>query len=430
MSSGFTSLPQDAATGSQGDHHVNCPHCGEGFDLNEAMQLQHQEAIEFRVRDAVSDRVLELDALQARVKKQEASIASDVSSQVAQRLKAESVDMRKAWEEEQSAKEQVQADEMAKLRKKAKEGNALKAELAKLKAGQELAMDDARTSWESAAAEAHAADLREQKQKLEAASRLQKEEYDRRLSSMKESLAEAERKASLGSQQEQGEVQEVVLEDVLRGAFPTDHVEEISKGARGADCLLRIHDPHQPTSSCSILFESKRTKAFSKAWIAKFREDIREAGADTGIIVTQAMPDGATAPVQLDGVFVCRLQDVHFVTTVVRADLLHFSSALKAQEGKEGKIKLLYNYLTGPECKQAWDNVCEQYRALKQSHDSEKRSTEQRWKREEKMLTSAMQSVTEFYWTMTEIGKGKLALPPLYPTEPDGLPEGEADGDV
>ena len=430
MSSGFTSLPQDAATGSQGDHHVNCPHCGEGFDLNEAMQQRHQEAFEARVRDAVSDRVLELDALKARVKKQESEVDAAVQAGITLRLKAEAADMRKALEEELEAKQKVQADEVQRLRDKVKEGHGLKAELEALRAGQELALDEVRKNAVVKAAKEKRDALHELRRTLDAEAKLEQRALERKLEGLEQALEKAKQKVQQGSQQEQGEVQEVVLEDVLRGAFPTDHVEEIGKGARGADCLLRIHDPNQPASSCSILFESKRTKAFSKAWIAKFKEDMRSVGADAGILVTQAMPDGATGPVQMDGVFVCRLQDVHFVTSVVRAGLLRFSSALLAQQGKAGKVERLYDYMTGPAFKLAWENVRSQYVRLRESHDSAKRSFLQRWNREEKMLASAEQSVIDFLTTVLEIGGGSLDLPPVYPEEPDILPDSEEGDDA
>ena len=433
MSSAFNPPPQDAAIGSQEDHDVNCPHCGEGFDLSEAMSHRHQETIEFQVREAVSARVQELDALKAKVKKQEADVASAVASGTALRMKAEAADMRKALEEELAAKQKVQSDELVRLREKVKEGHGLEAELEGLKAAQELALDKARTEGAVKAAKEKRDALLEQRQSLDAEAKLGQRALERKLERMEQALEEARKQSDQGSQQEQGEVQEVVLEDVLRTAFPTDHVEEVGKGVRGADCMLRIHDPHQPTTSCGILFESKRTKTFQKAWIAKFKEDMRAAGADAGILVTQAMPDGAAGPTQVDGVFICRLQDVHFVAQVVRSGLLRFSSALLAQQGKAGKVERLYDYMTGPLFKLAWENVRTQYVRLRESHDADKRTFLQRWKREEKMLASAEQSVIDFLATVLEIGGGSLDLPSVYSDGLEGLPDSEGaseeDGD-
>ena len=135
----------------------------------------------------------------------------------------------------------------------------------------------------------------------------------------------------------------------------------------------------------------------------------------------------------MDGVFICRLQDVHFVAQVVRSGLLRFSSALLAQQGKAGKVERLYDYMTGPLFKLAWENVRTQYVRLRESHDADKRTFLQRWKREEKMLASAEQSVIDFLATVLEIGGGALDLPSVYSDGLEGLPDSdgasEEDGD-
>ena len=92
--------------------------------------------------------------------------------------------------------------------------------------------------------------------------------------------------------------------------------------------------------------------------------------------------------------------------------------------------RTLYDYMTGPAFKLAWENVRSQYVRLRESHDSAKRSFLQRWNREEKMLASAEQSVIDFLTTVLEIGGGSLDLPPVYPEDPEGLPDPEDGDDV
>ena len=423
MSFSITPRPQNAAKRSQENHHVHCPHCGEGFDLTEAMLHHHNEAIQSHVESQVAGRLAELDALRTKVQKQEEALASEVATQVAQRLETESAKMREAWDKEQLAKNQVQSEHLSELREKAKKGAALEAKLIQLEANQELALAEARAEAEIAVAKVHASEMLEQKARLETASKLETQALERQLLTLKESLADAERKASLGSQQEQGEVQELVLEDVLQKAFPKDFVEEVGKGIRGADCQLRILDPNNPSSKCSILFESKRTKNFQKAWVAKFKEDILTSGADVGILVTEAMPNGSAKPTQLEGVFICQLKDVHFVASVIRSGLLRFSSALQAQQCKAGKVELLYDYMTGPAFKHTWENVRNQYVQLRDSHESRKRTFLQRWNREEKMLASAEQSVIDFMNSVLDIGGSSIDLLPVYAEDSSDFPE-------
>jgi Uncharacterized protein conserved in bacteria (DUF2130) len=49
--------------------------------------------------------------------------------------------------------------------------------------------------------------------------------------------AAPKRKLEHGSQQAQGEVLEIQLEELLRGAFPLDQIEAVPKGMNGADIV-------------------------------------------------------------------------------------------------------------------------------------------------------------------------------------------------
>ncbi len=62
------------------------------------------------------------------------------------------------------------------------------------------------------------------------AARLRVAEKDQTIESMARTIEELKRKAEQGSQQSQGEVLEVELEELLRGRFPTDLIEPVGKG--------------------------------------------------------------------------------------------------------------------------------------------------------------------------------------------------------
>ena len=87
----------------------------------------------------------------------------------------------------------------------------------------------------------------------------------------------------------QGEVQELAIEEWLKEKYPFDTIDEVKKGARGADCMQIVHT--RESQNCGkIYYESKRTKDFQKSWIEKFKADMREKGADIGVLVTDVMP--------------------------------------------------------------------------------------------------------------------------------------------
>ncbi len=153
------------------------------------------------------------------------------------------------------------------------------------------------------------------------------------------------RKAEQGSMQLQGEVQELILEEMLKATFPFDLVSEVGKGVRGADCILIIRN-NLGQECGKIIFESKRTKHFDKNWIEKLKADMRSTSADIGVIVTQALPDAVPTFGQLDGIWICSFSDVLALVHVLRDGILKVFMATKTQENRGDKMNMLYSYLT------------------------------------------------------------------------------------
>jgi hypothetical protein len=93
---------------------------------------------------------------------------------------------------------------------------------------------------------------------------------------MRKQIEDLKRRAEQGSQQLQGEVLELELEAMLRSRFPRDAIEPVPKGEFGGDVLHRVVGSQNQVCG-TILWELKRTKNFSDAWLAKLREDQRSA---------------------------------------------------------------------------------------------------------------------------------------------------------
>ncbi len=142
-------------------------------------------------------------------------------------------------------------------------------------------------------------------------------EKDQTIASMQKKIEELKRKAEQGSQQLQGEVQELELENLLRAKFPFDTIEPVPKGEFGGDVLQRVVSPGgQPSGT--ILWESKRTKNWSDGWLAKLREDQRAAKAEIAVLVSQALPKGVETFDVVDGVWVTSPRAALPVATVLR----------------------------------------------------------------------------------------------------------------
>ena len=114
-------------------------------------------------------------------------------------------------------------------------------------------------------------------------------ELEKQLEDQKKLAEEMKRKAEQGSMQLQGEVQEQALEELLAATFPFDIISEVGKGVRGADCIQTVRN-HVGQECGKIIYESKRTEAFTADWIDKLKKDMLATGADIAVIVTKTMP--------------------------------------------------------------------------------------------------------------------------------------------
>ena len=109
--------------------------------------------------------------------------------------------------------------------------------------------------------------LKEEKEKIQKAAddenELKLKQKDEQMKQLQDQLKIAQRKAEQGSMQLQGEVQELAIEEWLKEKFPLDSIEEVKKGARGADCV-QIVNTKEAQNCGTIYYESKRTKDFQK----------------------------------------------------------------------------------------------------------------------------------------------------------------------
>lgn len=227
-------------------------------------------------------------------------------------------------------------------------------------------------------------------------------EYEKKLEDQKKLIEEMQRKAEQGSMQLQGEVQELALEELLRGAFPFDVVEEVAKGVRGADCVLTVRD-NQARVCGKIIYESKRTKAFAAEWIEKLKTDMRAQQADIAVIVTEVLPRDMEAFGMKDGVWICRFGEVKAISMLLRESLIKINAALVSQENKGDKMHMLYDYLTGNEFRQNMEALVEGFVALRDAITRERIQAEKNWKEREKQLEKVLLNTTQFYGSIKGI---------------------------
>ena len=222
------------------------------------------------------------------------------------------------------------------------------------------------------------------------------------IDNLNKKLKEAQRKIEQGSVQLQGEVQELAIENYLKEKFILDDIQEIKKGANGADCV-QIVNTRERFNCGAIYYESKRTKEFNNKWIPKFKEDMRAKNASVGVIVTQSMPKGMDRMGLKEDIWICSFEEFKNLSYVLREYIVKIKSVMISQDNKDSKMEQLYGYLTSDSFKLQVDAIIKSYEEMRADLAKEKKYLEGIWKRREKQTDKVLKSSIEIYTSVKNI---------------------------
>ena len=386
---------------------ITCPKCGAKIDVSEILYRQVQEQLkkEYDEKSAKKDKDLEkkaksLDNEKEKLEKDREHLQKQINEGIKAKLNSEKLKMEKSIREEMKEETDGQIKSLQKeLEQKSgqvKDFNKAKAEIEKLKREknelrEEVALEKEKEYSEKLKEER----LRIQKQADES-STLKIKELEKQLEDQKKLAEEMKRKAEQGSQQLQGEVQELELEQLLRAKFPHDVIEPVPKGEHGGDVLQRVMNPmNQPCGT--IIWESKRTNAWSDKWLPKLREDQRAAKAEIAVIVSQVLPKDVDPFGLVDGVWVTSPKASVPVALLLRQALTEITSARVASEGQQTKMEMVYQYLTGPRFRQRVQAIVEAFSTMQDDLNSEKKAIMKQWAKREEQIEHVMQATVGMY---------------------------------
>ncbi len=393
---------------------IICPHCQTEIRLTESLAApliaatRQQYEQQLLQKDAeVAQREQGIHEKEKQLLEAKRTLDSQVADQVAAELKTERA--RIMAEEARKAKLASAAEFDAKVHELAELQEVLKVRDEKLAEAQKAQadlirkqreLDDAKRELELTVQkriqEGLAATRQEAKKEAEDEQKLKVMEKEQTILAMQKQIEDLKRRAEQGSQQLQGEVQEMDLENLLRMKFPFDSIEPVAKGEFGGDVLQRvISQTGQPSGA--ILWESKRTKNWSDGWLAKLRDDQRAAKAEISILVSQALPKGVETFDVIDGVWVTSPRAALAVAMVMRHSLMQVSMARQANEGQQTKTEMVYQYLTGPRFRHRVEAIVEAFSSMKEDLDKERKAIMKQWAKREEQIERVMGATVGMY---------------------------------
>ena len=221
-------------------------------------------------------------------------------------------------------------------------------------------------------------------------------EKEAQLAGMQRQIEELRRKADQGSQQLQGEALEIELESLLRSRFPRDLIEPVAKGELGGDVVHGVVSANGQRCG-TILWESKRTKAWNHAWLGKLRDDLRAANAEIALIISSTLPKGVESFDLVDNIWVAEPQFAIPLAVALRQSLIDLAASRKTQEGQQTKTEVMYAYLTGPRFRRRIEAIVEKFTDMQADLDRERATMTRLWAKREEQLRGVLVSTAGLY---------------------------------
>ena len=395
---------------------IKCPSCGNKFDVEEALsgQLEAQFKAKYEKNVAeqaekfiAKERVLENEREAFQLKKEKEN--EIFKEKLQQKITQESIRIDK--ENTEKYEQQMKALELIN-EKKTLENRELKAKEIALKTKEkelEEKQEDLKLELQRQMLEKQSEIEEKARMKERELMAMREKEFQKQLEDQKKLIEEMKRKAEQGSMQLQGEVQELALENLLKTSYPFDNIDEVAKGTRGADCIQTVVNANQQECG-SIVYESKRTKTFGGDWINKLKQDQVASKSDIAVLVTEVLPKDMDRFGEKNGVWVCTYSEVKSLSFVLRQMLIKMQTIKGNNENKSEKMELLYRFLTGTEFSQNINRIVENYDAMINQLNTEKKRTYKSWAEREKQIWSVQENLSSLFGSIKGIA-GNAFMP-------------------
>ncbi len=322
---------------------VNCPHCGKPVSVDEIISHQIREKEFVKLEQEIKDSLKkqnegELNLLLEQLKKTEEKLTESQKNEIQLRKKRQEL-------------EQAQKEFDLRLSRAIDEKSRLIEDEAIKRAKEEHRFKDL--------------------------------ENEKRFSDILRVNEELKRKLEQGSQQLQGEVLELDLEETLISSFPSDTISPVGKGVKGADLRQIVKTPRGNVCG-TILWESKRTKAWQSDWSTKLKEDLRGEKADLAVIVSVILPKELTTKTgPHDGIWVCQPDLVVPVAELLRKTLIDTAKERFIAQNRGEKADTLYSFIASPQFRHQVEAIAEVYQEMHLQIVKERVAFEKIWKSRE-----------------------------------------------
>lgn len=368
---------------------VVCPKCGKEFSLTDTLKHELNDELEIRLKKETER--IEKETVKKAIDEEREKISKEIKE------KDDTVRDLESKLEEASNKE-------LEILKKSREIE-LKEKQLPLKVEQEV--EKRRKDWEKSIEE------------------LSKKTYEGEISQLKltierqkKEVQDMQAKLSQGSQEAQGEIQELLIEERLKLLFPHDSISPVPHGVSGADVIQIVRNSIGETVG-TIVWESKKTKSWSDKWIEKLIGDRDSVKGDIGVIVSETLPKDVKSFDLRKGIVITNFQLLDPISHLLRSNILKVFELKRANIDRTEKEGILYNFVLGNEFRSFMEGAALPVLTTLSDIQKEKATMERNWKKRETQLTNSLHNLVKLYGNIS--GIANIPEIPVFTIEIDSV---------
>ena len=352
---------------------MRCPHCGQILDMDSIYMKQMED----RFRESNAKMVEEA------VASQKAADETEVNNRIAM-----AVDAAKAEQQAQIERLLNQVEILTKtIEANGEEAKRTQEQIFELQQQAQSADLEVQKKLNEKSAELY----QKARQEADEEKELEIAALQKKLSDANAATQTLQRKLEQGSQQLQGEVQELNLARYLREEFFLDDIEEVATGKNGADIIQTIKD--RSGRECGkIVWESKNVKTWKNDFITKLRDDMQRVGGDVGVIVSTVFGKNMLSFTQQNGTWLVKPSEVLPMARLLRDGIIRANEARLVEQHKESVQGAVYDFITSPQFRNRLENIGRQYRTLDEEINKTKDTMMRHWSTQRALIDQLIEN--------------------------------------
>ena len=111
----------------------------------------------------------------------------------------------------------------------------------------------------------------------------------------------------------------------------------------------------------------------------------------------------------MEGIWVCRFDEFKALSLILRESVIRIFFAKRTTQNKEGKMQMLYDYLTSSDFKMQIEAIVEGFTQMQSDLEREKNAMQKLWKQREKQIQKVLEGSTGIYGSIKGIAGNVIA---------------------